>query len=216
MTQPRTPPEAATVDAVHRDEAGGLEGDPPRPVFPQLAEDGPGDIVLRGDRIEMGADRRRSVREGAAEREIGAGAHVLHPPARLPVPGDCVERAHERAVRVGGAGPDMALVEMGVHVREGGEGDGALHVDHLAGALRHDPVLDGEVERDEALLPPEEPSGGFQVGEGEAVRGGEGEEGGHVSLFNALSCHFRKRRCERSESAAKITTPMAEMRRSAA
>ena len=46
-------------------------------------------------------------------------AHVFGRPVGRPVGADRVERAHEGAVGVGLARPDVALVEMGVHVDEG-------------------------------------------------------------------------------------------------
>ncbi len=66
------------------------------PGLAHLGEDGPGDAGLRADRIEMGADRAGAMGEGAAEREIHAGAHVLGRPVRVAVAADVVERAAGR------------------------------------------------------------------------------------------------------------------------
>ena len=64
------------------------------------------------------------------------------------------------AVRIGGAGPDLALVEMGVQINEGGKDHRPLHVHPLAHRSGDDPSsLDGEVEGREATRRPDEAGG---------------------------------------------------------
>jgi hypothetical protein len=55
--------------------------DPVGPVRLKLPEDGPGDVVLRRDAVEMRADRAGAVGIGRAQRERHARAQVLGAPA---------------------------------------------------------------------------------------------------------------------------------------
>jgi hypothetical protein len=114
---------------VAADQAHGLKVDPVGPVGLKLPEDGPGDVVLRRDgcRDACGSPACHGHRHSAARRPCaGAG---LRRSSGGAVGADGGQRAHETAVGIGAARPDMALVEMGVHVDEGGKDHGAAHVD---------------------------------------------------------------------------------------
>ncbi len=76
----------------------------------------------------MRADRGSAMCIGAAEREIEAALDIGGGPQPLPVRLHGEERAQPRAVRVLLARPDMALVEMGVDVDEGGKDQPGIEV----------------------------------------------------------------------------------------
>ena len=179
-----------------RDDRDGLEVDPPGPGVAHLGEERPRDPVLRGGGIEMGADQRRAVGEGRAKREIHAAADVGGGPVGGTVGGDRTERAHEGAVGIGAARPDVALVEMGVHVDEGRPDHAGVEIeprhagDAAGGGDGLDAALgDDDVDPAEALgvgLGPgvgEEHAGDRGVGENVARQVGHGGEAafGHVS-----------------------------------
>ena len=110
-------------------ECHALERDAVSPALAQLGEDGPADLGLRRHGIDMGADGAGAVREGAAERELHAVAHVIGTPGHMPVALHGLDRGREAAVKAGGPRPDMALVEMRVHVDRAGPDHAALEVD---------------------------------------------------------------------------------------
>ena len=110
----------------------------PSPACPHFLEHGPGDLLLRRHRIEMGPDRLGAVRVGAAQRELHALGDIQRVPACGAILADGIERAHEGAVGIALARPDMALVDMGVAVDEGRQHDAAGKVD---GAGRQRPAL---------------------------------------------------------------------------
>ena len=168
----RLVPEHVDAAKVHR-----LEVDPPRPGGPQLPEDAEGDRVLGRKGVEVGADRPRAVGEGRAERELHPAANVRCGPAGRAVGGDREPRGVGGAVRIGGARPDLALVEMGVQVHERGEDHRALHLHALARPSRDDPSsLDGEIEGREAPRRPDEAGRRGQVRERETRHVREGHE----------------------------------------
>ena len=206
---------AVGLDQFGTDEAGGLQRDPPLPFGADLAEHRPADVVLRRDRVEMGADRRGAVGIGGAQREAHPGAHVGGGPVRGPVGGDGVERAHEGAVGVRRPAPDMALVEMGVHVGEGGQQDRAAHV-HRHRLRRADPAADHrDLGAHEVAGLPEKAGGNRDIGQRE-VAAGQRAEIHHLSCVRALSCHFLSRRWDSSDRAANRNTPIAAISASAA
>jgi len=84
----------------------------------------------------MRAQRFGAMRVGRAQREIHAPRHVLGAPARHPVGAGGVERAHEAAVGIGFARPDMALVDMGVAIDEARQHDAAGKVDRIGRRFR--------------------------------------------------------------------------------
>jgi antitoxin CcdA len=138
-------------------EAHRLQLDPPGPALAQLGEHRPGDLGLRRDRIEMGADRHRAVRMSAAQGELHPCLDILRRPVGPPVTLHGLECLPEAAVRVGGARPDVALVEMGVHVDEAGQDQPAGEIGGAgrrcarAGPHGGDPPV-GEVDVDEGQL----------------------------------------------------------------
>ena len=183
--------DVSVVHMVDADEAGGLQRDAAGPFLAQLAPDRPGNLVLRRQGIEMGADGAGAVGVGRAQREVHAGAYVVGRPVRRPVRPHALQRAHERAVGVRRAAPDVALVEMGVHVGEAGQRHRALHVQPVAGGLVGEaPVADGQREGREVAVPTEEAGRHRQVVERDVARGKLGEIA-HVSRFSALSCHSK-------------------------
>jgi hypothetical protein len=140
-----------------------LEFDPARPTLARLGEDGPGDRRLGRQGVEVGADGPRPVGVGAAERELHARRHVAGRPVRLAVATDGLQRAHEAAVGVAGARPDVALVEVGVHVHRARPDDPAGEVDParasrsgrvVGGDARDAAVRQREVEQQEAVVVP--------------------------------------------------------------
>ena len=168
----RLVPEHVDAAEVHR-----LELDPPRPGRPQLPEDAEGDRVLGRKGVEVGADRPRAVREGGAKRELHSPAHVRGGPAGGAIGGDRQPGGVGGAVRIGGAGPDLALVEVGVQVDEGGKDHRAPHVHAFARRPGDDPSsLDGEVEGREAPRSANEAGGRSQVREREPRHVGEAHE----------------------------------------
>ena len=196
------------VGLVQRHQIGGLERDAALPVGAQFAEDRPTDPVLRRERIEMGPDGTGAVGIGAAERELRSPAHILRRPAGAAILAHRRQGAHESAVGIGCAAPDMALVQMGVHVGEGGHRHRSGHIDRRAAALDDEAVGDGEVHAQQIARLPQQAGGHGQVGQAQRpVR--QRLEIHHASRFNALSCHLRSRRCETSDSAAKMKTPIA-------
>ena len=168
----RLVPEHVDAAEVHR-----LELDPPRPGGSQLPEDAEGDRVLGRKGVEVGADRARAVGEGGAKRELHPAAHVRGGPAGGAVGGDRQPGGVGGPVWIGGAGPDLALVEMGVQVDEGGKDHRAPHVHALARRPGDDPSsLDGEVEGREAPRSANEAGGRSQVREREPRHVGEAHE----------------------------------------
>ena len=115
--------------AVDAEQARRLQLDAALPALPHLLEHRPRDLLLRRHRIEMRADRLGAVRVGAAQRELHALRDVGCVPARGAVLAGRIERAHEGAVGIALARPDMALVDMRVAVDEGRQHDAAGEVD---------------------------------------------------------------------------------------
>ncbi|MPL60722.1 hypothetical protein SDC9_06283 [bioreactor metagenome] len=183
---------AALLDHVDRHEARALQRDPPGPVLAQLGEDGEGDRILRRETVEMGADPARAMRPGTAQRELHPRAHILGRPVRHPVGADGGQRALERAVGVRRARPDMALVEMRVHVDEGRKDHLAGHVHHgrVGRHRRDDPAIrDGQVDLGQVALLSEEAGRGFQIDQ--TIRAaGQNAKIHQFSRLMALSCHL--------------------------
>ena len=184
-------------------------------------------------RIEMGAHRLGAVGVGAAQREIHAARDVVGVPARGAVLAGGIERAHEGAVGIGLARPDMALVDMGVAVDEAGQHDAAGEVDRRAAAAGLSPraampvILPSATAMSASAKPSAVEGGGrgrasasactralasmyqpdrgnFDDGHGKAAVSSEH----HRSCFSALSCQRRRMRCETSVSTRKITMPV--------
>ena len=118
----------ALGQVVDGEERNALELDPPAPCRAGLGEHRPRDRVLRRPGIQVCADQPCPVGLRAAQREVHPPAHVVRPPVRHPVDLAGVQRPGEAAVRVRCAGPDMALVEMGVDIREGGEDQAVVEI----------------------------------------------------------------------------------------
>ena len=182
------------VHEVDADEARGLQRHPVAPVLAHLAEHAPRDVVLRRDGVEMGAHGAGAVGVGAGETEGHARPHVLRRPAGGAVRRHRFQRAGERAVRVRRARPDVALVQMGVHVRERGQRHRALQVQPVRrGLVGERAVADVERGRDEVAVAPEQAGGHRDVVERDVARGKLGEIR-HASRFTADSCHLRRAR----------------------
>src|SRR3954447_17836633 len=104
----------------------------------------------------MRADCSGSMRMGTAQREIQARGDVPRAPMHVPIERDRVEGAEEGAVGVRPARPDLALVEMRVHVDEGGEDDPPCKVDGVdafwsAAEGGDPPLLDKDGRRRETI-----------------------------------------------------------------
>ena len=176
-------------EEVDAGEAGALKLDPAGPALPHLRKHWPGDRLLRRLAVDVGADGGGAVGVGGAEREFHAGGDVGGGPVARAVIGNGLHRVGEGAGGVGLARPDVALVEVGVHVGEGGDEDAACRVEVARrAACRLHPgdaaLREGDVEKGEAVT-------GAAFGE----RGGHGRIGDlHRRSFIALSCHRRSRR----------------------
>ena len=106
-----------------------LEVDPAPPTCSRFGQDGPTDSRLWADAVDMGANGRRAVRIGAAQAELHARGHVGGGPIRGAVFDVRGQRAGEIPDWVPLPSPDMALVEMGVHVDEQRQDDAPGHCD---------------------------------------------------------------------------------------
>ena len=213
--QPSAPSEAATSSTiapkarfvpehVHAAEVHRLELDPPRPGGPKLPENSEGDRVLRRKGVEVGTDSPRAVREGGAKRELHPASHVgCGPPCRA-VGGDRLPGGVGGAVRIGGPRPDLALVEMGVQVDEGGKDHRAPHVQAFSGVPPDDlPSLDGEIEGREAPRCADEAGRCGEIRERETRNVGEGHEIRRPAHRVALSSRYRS-----GEAALRPTRPV--------
>ena len=107
----------------------GLQLDAAGPALAHLGEDRPGDAVLRRQRIEVGAEQRGAVGVGARRLKSMRRRDVVGRPVGVAVGRHRVERAHEGAVGIGPARPDVALVDVGVHVDEGRPDHAAVEVE---------------------------------------------------------------------------------------
>ncbi len=83
---------------VERDQRDRLQLDPSGPFGAQLAEQGPGDPMLRRQAVEMGADRDRAVGKGAAQPELEAHPHIVLRPPRFAVEAHGLARRIESAI----------------------------------------------------------------------------------------------------------------------
>ena len=81
------------------------------------------------------ADGARAVSIGAFQRESHPRPHILSGPVGLAVLANGCQGAGKRAIGIGLARPDMPLVEMGVHVREGWQHHATAHIDAGVGAV---------------------------------------------------------------------------------
>ena len=106
-----------------------LQVDAAGPALAHFREDRPARPVLRRRRIEVGAHQRRAVGVGGAEREIHAPRDVVGAPVLLAVVLHGIERAGECAVGIGPARPDVALVDVGMHVDEARPHHAAVEVE---------------------------------------------------------------------------------------
>ena len=106
-----------------------LKVDPAAPALARLSQNRPTDSRLRADAVDMGANGRRPVREGAAQAELHARSDV----GGAPVGRTVLDRRRERARKIPDGvsfpPPDMPLVEMGVHVDEERQHDAPRHCD---------------------------------------------------------------------------------------
>ena len=200
---------ALVEDMVDGEQRRSLQLDPPAPALARLGEHRPADPRLRAQAVDMGADRARSPRVGAAQPEIHAPGDVGGAPVGLPVLGDGRQRVGEGAGRIGRPAPDVALVEMGVRVDERRQNDPAgereaRQVRQSFAAARRDRrdafVLDDDVDPGEAVAIERRRLAGktggqdARVGERVTRRLGEGESRVHVSRPRALSCQWRSSR----------------------
>ena len=110
----------AVLQVLEVGERDRLERDPVPPRFAQLREHLPRGALQRPRAVEMGADRDRAVGEGAAQAELEARPQVRSAPMGAAVALDGRDGGREAAVRIRGARPDVALVEMGVDVDQPG------------------------------------------------------------------------------------------------
>ncbi len=111
---------AGIFDLLDAEQAGCLKVDTAAPLSADLLEHRPGNVDLLANAVEMRADGAGSMRVCAAEREIHARPHIRRRPVRLPVAAGVLQPAHEGAIRIAPPRPDMALVEMGVHIDKAG------------------------------------------------------------------------------------------------
>ena len=110
-------------------ETDGLQLDAAAPALAHFLEDRPGDRLLWGNAVDMGAQRLGAVGVGRAQRKIHAAGEVGSTPARGAVVTGGDQGAHEGAIRIRFARPDVTLVDMRVAVDETGEDDAAGEVD---------------------------------------------------------------------------------------
>ena len=110
-------------------EADGLQLDAAAPIFAHLLEDRPGDCLPAAARCRYGcaAPWCRGRRPSAARNPCGGKHRQRSSGRRGRFTGG--ERAHEGAVGIGFARPDVALVDMGVAVDEARQHDAAGEVD---------------------------------------------------------------------------------------
>ena len=100
----------------------------------------------------MGADRRRAMGIGAAQRKIHARPNILSRPMRGAVNLHIFQRAGECAIGIAAPRPNMALIEMGMDVDEAGEEDTAAQIKSRQIAwrgMRRKDALDGATGNDE-------------------------------------------------------------------
>ena len=160
---------------------------------------------------------------GAAQGEVHPRGHVRGAPIRFAVGLHGGERAVERAVGIGLARPDVALVEMRVAIDEAGKHDSAGEIDgrRVGRAVKGDAApVDPEIGRQEALRVRRSGQIGRRRGDARARQPigavGDGPAGGHVSRLTALSCQRRSARWLIRVVAPKIATPASAISRSAA
>ena len=200
---------ALVEDMVDGKQRRSLQLDPASPSFARLGEDRPADPRLRAEAVDMGADRARSPRIGAAQPEIHAPGDVDGAPMGLPILRHGLQRLGEGAGRIGRPAPDVALVEMGVRVDEERQNDPAAEsearqIRRRFAAARRDrrdaSVVDDEVDPGEALaierrgFPGKAGRQDSRVRDGVTRRFGDGEKRVHVSRPRALSCQWRSSR----------------------
>ncbi len=183
-----------------------LQLDAAAPALARLGENRPADRRLRPDAVDMGAHRAGAVGVGAAEGELHARGDVRRAPTGASIGGDPIERGGEGAVRVGGARPDLALVDMGMGVDEQRQNDPAakwktgnvLHPCAGARARGGDGadaiLLDQKIDPGEAFavdladLPGEQGAGNFGVRKEVARRAGDGVTAAHFTARGRARC----------------------------
>jgi hypothetical protein len=177
--------------------------------------------------VQVGADRDRAVGEGAAQPELEAGAHVVGRPVGFAIGAHRRERRVEGAVGIGGARPDVTLVQVRVQVDQPRPDLAAVLVDQGRACRRgraprrahsHDTaVLDVEIDQRQLIAGIGEVA--IQQAERHA-RVGDAQLGAfdqsQRSRRTALSCQRLSTRCASRVNARKIRTPVSEIRTTAA
>ena len=148
------------AEPLDRDQRNTLQCHAALPFGAHCPQQGPGNLALLTNAVDMRAHRARAVRVGATEPETHARGDVCCRPMCSPVSGDGGSRGLVAPVGVGTAWPDMTLVKMGVDVGKARPHHAAVEIDRraaLAAAGRcdpHDPAaLDGEVELHRLVFP---------------------------------------------------------------
>ena len=168
--------------------------------------------------------RRRS-----AGRNPCAGAHPPRDTAWCAVLGPGRQRAVEAAVRVRPARPDVALVDMGVHVDEAGQTDAAagrwrparsVTTGASMAAMRPPSTRRSSATRPSLvrrsgrpqIVRPAVPPAPWRWRSGTSRQAAQaGRRPSQFSRFNALSCHLRNSRCESRLRTRKIRMPVMEI-----
>ena len=151
-------------------QADGLKVHLAGPFFALFRQHRPGPQVLPVHAVQMRAHSRRAMGIGAFQAKLHPRADILRGPVGVIV-AHRGQRAHERAVGVGRARPDMALVQVGVHVGETGQHHRAGHLHVLAARFGDPAVLDPDIGADEVILGTCDAAGHGDVTQGEAPLG---------------------------------------------
>ena len=110
--------------------AYGLEGEAVGPFGAEFGHDGVAGLAEAGTAVEVGAEGGGAVGPGLAESEAGAGAEIGGGPVGALGVED-LDGVPELTGGVGGAGPGVGFIEVGVDVDEAGENEVAAEVGAL-------------------------------------------------------------------------------------
>jgi len=134
----------------------------------------------------MRAQRAGAVREGAAQREVHALSDILARPVGRAVGHDGVAGAEMRAVRIVRAMPDVALVDVGVHIDKARQHDAVVEVD--AGQ----PVLHRRTDRGDARAVDHDAASREAVGIGHKLRRVRDEAHRHARIGETIARDVRR------------------------
>ena len=197
VSPPSTPPCFATVSTVKRKSASSVSArsignsatackrDAAFPLLAHLGEHAPRDLGLLRVAVDMRAQRAGAVREGAAQREVHALGDILARPVGRTVGHHGIARAEMRAVRILRAMPDVALVDMGVHIDEARQHDAVVEID------ARQPVLHRRADRGDARVVDHDAARREAVGVGHELRAICDEAHRHARIDEAIARDVR-------------------------